>query len=123
MSDYSINQEFTDWRWGIMPTALMVGAKIIEVRARGSYSFSVKNVQELEVQMPELDDLKSYLNAIMSLTVTEVIGELGAADSDIGQLTAVTAQAEQALQAKLEPKFSGLGLQLTAVRVEAIESI
>jgi hypothetical protein len=123
MSIYSLNQEFKDWHWETMPAALKLGSQTATVRARGNYSFSVKNVHELEVQMPELDDLKSYLSAMTSLSVNEVLGELGGTVSDIGQLSTAAGQATQALQAKLEPSFSEVGLQLTTIHVEAIESI
>jgi hypothetical protein len=123
MGIYSLNQEFNDWHWETLPAALKLSSQTVKARARGSCSFSVKNVNELEVQMPELDDLKSYLSAMMSLGVNEMLGELGGTVPDLGQLNTAAGQATQAIQAKLEPSFSEVGLQLTAIHVEAIENI
>ncbi len=55
--------------------------------------------------------------------MTDVLGELSREVADVAQLTAVTEQTTRALQSKLEPKFNALGLQIKAVKIEAIESV
>jgi membrane protease subunit (stomatin/prohibitin family) len=124
MNPYSCNQEYNDLFWGTrMPVAVMIGSDIVELRARGDYSLIVKDPQKLQEQVPDPDDLESYLGSFLSLYVVEFIGELSCAASNVTQLTVVTDQTCMALQAKLEPRLNELGLQLKAVRIEAIEKI
>jgi membrane protease subunit (stomatin/prohibitin family) len=124
MKSYSNNQEYNQLFWGTrMPATVMIGSDIVEVRARGNYSLIVKDPQKLQEQVPDPDDLESYLGSFLSLYVMEFIGELSCAVSNVAQLTMVTDQTCTALRAKLEPKLNELGLELKAVRIEAIEKI
>ncbi|MBI5290749.1 MAG: SPFH domain-containing protein [Chloroflexi bacterium] len=69
------------------------------------------------------DSLTAHVRALLASAMTDVLGELSREVADVAQLTAMTEQITKALQSKLEPKFSALGLQMKAVNIEAIESV
>ena len=124
MSAYRPGQEYTDLRWGTrMPIAVMIGSRVAQLRARGTCTLTVGDAGRLEKQVPDPENLASHLSSLLASSMTEVIGELSAQISDLAQLTTISAQTTQALQSKLEPKCSALGLQLKTVKIEAIESV
>jgi hypothetical protein len=73
--------------------------------------------------VPDPDSLTAHVRALLASAMTDVLGELSREVADVAQLTAVTEKTTRALQAKLEPKFNALGLQMKAVKIEAIESV
>ena len=124
MNAYQPAQEYNDLRWGtMMPVPLMIGSRLVQVRARGLCSLTVQDTQRLQAQVPDPDNLTAHVRALLASAMTDVLGELSLEATDVAQLTAVTEQATRALQSKLEPKFSALGLQMKAVKIEAIESV
>jgi membrane protease subunit (stomatin/prohibitin family) len=124
MTTYQTAQEYNDLRWGtVMPIALMIGSQFLQARARGTYSMTVSDVQLLQQQVPDPDELITQVRSLMANIITETIGELSQEVTSAAQLTTITEHTIQAFQAKIEPKFKALGLQLKAVSIEAIESV
>jgi membrane protease subunit (stomatin/prohibitin family) len=124
MTNYQPAQEYDNLRWGTgMPIPLMIGSQLAQVRARGTCSLIVMDIQQLQQQVPDLDNLTAHVRSLLASTIEETIGELGREASNIAQMTTVTEHTIQAFQMKLEPKFKELGLQLKAVSIEAIESV
>jgi membrane protease subunit (stomatin/prohibitin family) len=124
MSAYQINQEFSDLRWGtMMPVTVMVGSDIVEVRARGTLAVIVVDPGPLAAALPDPDDLPGYLRSQVLPAITDLIGERSTQAANKAQLTAVTPETHQTLQAQLEPRFAALGLRLKSVTVEAIETV
>ncbi len=124
MNAYRPAQEYNDLRWGtMMPVPLMIGSRLVQVRARGICSLTVQDIQRLQAQVPDPDSLTAHVRALLASAMTDVLGELSREVADVAQLTAVTEKTTRTLQSKLEPKFSALGLQMKAVKIEAIESV
>jgi membrane protease subunit (stomatin/prohibitin family) len=96
---------------------------VARLRARGTCALTVREPTLLEKQIADPDNLPAQLNALLASTITDVLGELSSQASDLNQVTAITEQTRQALQSSLEPKCAALGLQLKAVKIEAIESV
>lgn len=124
MNAYQLAQEWNDLRWGtVMPVAVMIGSKLVQVRARGSCSLAVTDPARLEEQVPDPDNLTAYVKSLLAQTITDMLGERSGEVSDVAQLTAITAQTIQTLQTKLELKFNLVGLKLKNVTIETIESL
>ena len=124
MNLYQSGQEINEIHWGTaMPIALKVGSQFVQLRARGTCSLVVQDIQQLQQQVPDPDNLTAHVRALLASVMEETIGELGLQSANVAQLTFVTTQTVQAVQAKLEPKFEQLGLQLKAISIEAIESV
>jgi membrane protease subunit (stomatin/prohibitin family) len=124
MTTYQPAQEYNDLRWGTgMPIPLMIGSQLAQVRARGTCSLMVIDIQRLQQQVPDPDDLTAHVRSLLASIMTETIGELSQEVTNVAQLTTVTEHTIRAFQVKLEPKFKELGLQLKAVSIEAIESV
>jgi len=124
MTAYQVSQEWNDLRWGtVMPVAVMISSKLVQLRARGSCSLAVTDPSRLEEKVPDPDNLAAYVKSLLVLTITDMLGERSGEVSDIAQLTAITAQTIQTLRTKLEPKFNLVGLQLKNVTIETIESL
>jgi membrane protease subunit (stomatin/prohibitin family) len=122
MNTYQLAQEWNDIRWGtVMPVTVMIGSDLVQVRARGSCSLAVTDPSRLESQVPDPDNLISYVKSLLVQTITDMIGERSGEVSDVTQLTTITAQTIQALQTKLELKTNLVGLQLKNVNIETIE--
>lgn len=124
MSAYQPGQEFNNERWGTgMPIMVMVGSNVIQVRARGSFSAAVDDPAQLAAQAPDPDDLPAYMRSLVVSAATDFIGERSQAVATAAQLTAVSAQVAQALQAAVEARFKAAGLRLKSFSLEAIESL
>ena len=117
-------QEFNDLRWGItMPITLMVGSNLVRLRARGSCSLTVVDVQRLKKPVPDPENWTTILHSLLVNTMTEVLGGLSIDASDVVQLTTVTERTTQAFRDNLETKVNAYGLQIKTLNIEAIESI
>ena len=124
MNAYQLAQEWNDLRWGtVMPVAVMIGSKLVQVRARGSCSLAVTDPARLEEKVPDPDNLTAYVRSLLALTITDMLGERSGEVSDVAQLTAITPQTIQALRTTLEPKLDLVGLKLKNVTIEMIESL
>jgi membrane protease subunit (stomatin/prohibitin family) len=124
MNAYQLAQEWNDLRWGtVMPVTVMIGSKLVQVRARGICSVAVTDPVRLEEKVPDPDNLTAYVKSLLAQTITDMIGERSGEVSDVAQLTAITAQTVQTLQTNLESKFNPIGLKLKNVNIEAIETL
>ncbi|HEY5157621.1 MAG TPA: SPFH domain-containing protein [Anaerolineales bacterium] len=124
MNAYQLAQEWNDLRWGtVMPVAVMIGSKLVQVRARGSCSLAVTDPSRLEEKVPDPDNLTAYVRSLLALTITDMLGERSGEVSDVAQLTAITPQTIQALRTTLEPKLDLVGLKIKNVTIETIESL
>ena len=124
MNAYQSAQEWDNLRWGtIMPVTVMIGSIFVEVRARGICSFAVADPVSLEEQVPDPDNLTTYVKSLLAQSIADLLGERSGEVSDIVQLTAITAQTIQTLQTKLDSKFSAIGLRLKSISIETIESL
>jgi membrane protease subunit (stomatin/prohibitin family) len=124
MSTYQSAQEWNDVRWGtVMPVVVMLGSKVVQMRARGSCSLAVTDPLRLEEKVPDPDSLPAYVKSLLAQTITDMLGERSGEVSDVAQLVDITPQTVQAFQAKLEPKFTVVGLKIKSVTIEAIESL
>jgi membrane protease subunit (stomatin/prohibitin family) len=124
MNAYQLAQEWNDLRWGtVMPVTVMIGSKLVQVRARGICSVAVTDPARLEEKVPDPENLTAYVKSLLAQTITDMIGERSGEVSDVAQLTAITAQTIQTFQTNLESKFNPIGLQPKNVTIEAIESV
>ena len=124
MNAYQLDQEWKDLRWGtVIPVAVMIGSKVIQVRARGCCSLAVTEPERLEEKVPLPDNLPAHVKALLVQSMTDMLGEQSAGASEVAQLTTVTPQTVQALQTILEPKFTALGLQIKNLSIEAVECL
>lgn len=124
MNPYQPTQEYNDLRWGtMMPVTVMVGSAIVQVRARGNYSVKVADSTLLAQAVPDPEELMGYLRSLVISVVTDMIGLRSTQVSDVAQLTAISAETVQSFQASLKARFEGVGLQLTKVSIDAIESV
>jgi len=124
MTGYQISQEWNDLRWGtVMPVVVMIGSKLVQLRARGSCSVAVSDAARLDEKVPDPENLPAYVKSLLTQSITDMLGERSTEVSDIAQLTVITPQTIQAFQAALDSKFTTIGLQLKNVTIEAIESL
>jgi len=124
MNAYQLAQEWNDLRWGtVMPVAVMIGSKLVQVRARGSCSLAVTDPARLEEKVPDPGNLAAYVKSLLAQTITDMLGERSGEVSDVAQLTAITPQTIQALRTTLEPKLDLVGLKIKNVTIETIESL
>jgi membrane protease subunit (stomatin/prohibitin family) len=124
MNAYQLAKEWNDLRWGtVMPVTVMIGSKLVQVRARGICSVAVTDPARLEEKVPDPDNLTAYVKSLLAQTITDMIGERSGEVSEVAQLIAITSQTVQAFQTNLESKFNPIGLQLKNVTIEAIESV
>ena len=124
MNAYQLAQEWNDLRWGtVMPVAVMIGSKLVQVRARGSCSLAVTDPARLEEKVPDPGNLAAYVKSLLAQTITDMFGERSGEVSDVAQLTAIIPQTIQALRTTLEPKLDLVGLKIKNVTIETIESL
>jgi membrane protease subunit (stomatin/prohibitin family) len=124
MNAYQSNQEWNDLRWGTgMPVTVMIGSNVVELRARGTFSLAVTDLLRLEQQVPDPDALGATVRSLLVQAITDMLGERSSEVSQVAQLTAINAQTVQALQGRLEPKLTLLGLRLKNVVIDTIESV
>ena len=124
MNTYQFAQEWNDIRWGtMMPIAVMIGAKFVQLRARGLCSFAVTDPALLKEQIPDPENLAAYVKSLIAQSITEMIGERSAEVSQVSELIAIDKMIIQTLQLRLESKFNAIGLTLKNVSIEAIESL
>jgi membrane protease subunit (stomatin/prohibitin family) len=124
MQTYQFAQEWNDIRWGtVMPIAIMIGTKFVQLRARGICSFAVTDPARLKEQIPDPENLTLYVKSLLTQMITEMIGERSAEVSEVAELTTIDKMIIQTLQPRLESKFNAIGLTLKNVSIEAIESL
>ena len=124
MNPYQPAQEYNDLRWGtMMPVTVMVGSAIVQVRARGNYSVKVADSTLLAQAVPDPEELMGHLRSLVISVVTDLIGLRSTQVSDVAQLTAISAETVQSFQTSLKSRFEGVGLQLTKLSIDAIESV
>jgi len=124
MASYQLAQEFVNLRWGtMMPIAVMVNSNIVQLRARGNFSAIVADPARLSAEVPDPENLASFLQSFAVITITDMIGMSSSSASDVRQLTTVTAQTVQAFQTELDSKFNSIGLKLKDASIDAIESV
>jgi membrane protease subunit (stomatin/prohibitin family) len=124
MQTYQFAQEWNDIRWGtVMPIAIMIGTKFVQLRARGICSFAVTDPARLKEQIPDPENLTVYVKSLLTQMITEMIGERSAEVSEVAELTTIDKMIIQTLQPRLESKFNAIGLTLKNVSIEAIESL
>jgi membrane protease subunit (stomatin/prohibitin family) len=122
MAAYQKGQAFNTLRWGTgMPVTVLVGGQVSEVRARGTYAMVVSDPAKLAEQVPNPDDLPAQVRMLAVLAVNETLGERSGQGLDAAHFTAITPELNQVFQARLAPRLSEVGLQLTQANVEAIE--
>jgi membrane protease subunit (stomatin/prohibitin family) len=124
MNAYQLAQEWNDLRWGtVMPITVMISSKLVQLRARGICSLAVTDPSRLEEQVPDPENLISYVKSLLAQAITDLIGERSSEASDAAQLIAITVPMIKLFQTNLEPKFNAVGLKLKNVSIETIESI
>lgn len=124
MTTDTFNQDYNDQRWGTrMPIALMIGSAVVELRARGTYSLTVVDSQRLQTEISDPEDLPNFVGSLVTVALTDAIGQMAQKATRVTQLTQSTEPVAQALRAGLESKLNALGLQLRALKVEAIEQV
>ena len=124
MNAYQLAQEWNDLRWGtVMAIKVMIGSKLVQLRARGICSLAVTDPSRLEEHVPDPENLISYVKSLLAQTITDLIGEQSSEVSDVALLTGVTTLTIELFQKKLESKFSAVGLKLKNVSIETIESL
>ena len=124
MSTYQLAQEYKDIRWGtLMPVDVMVGSTYAQVRAFGLVSVRVVDPAQLEAQVPDPADLTRQVPMQVSRAIMDMIGMRSQQVSTVAELTIVTPETVQTLQAMLEPFYSALGLQLTQVSIQSMQTM
>jgi membrane protease subunit (stomatin/prohibitin family) len=123
MTAYQTGQEFNALRWGVMPVALMVGGTFAQVRARGTFSAVIADPKLLAEALPDAEALPRYLQNLLGSTMTDTIGERSAVVTTLEQLTALTPETVQVLEHIAQARFAAIGMRLTDVQIEAIESV
>lgn len=124
MSDTGINQELTDVRWGTgMPSVVMIGADMLRVRARGTFSVTVEDIQKLNSKIEDLTTLKGRLTSLLVSKVTDSISELGAEVSDINEILGASEKIVSAVKTQMESLLQEMGLRLMVFSVEAVEKM
>src|SRR5512134_2746284 len=109
MDTYDAEQEYKDLRWGTMtPIAVRVGSRIVQLRARGTCSVRVRDVQALQEQIPDPASLPGFVRNVLAGTLADVLAELSLTASDTAQLTTASEATLQALRANIEPKFNSV---------------
>ena len=66
-----------------MPIALMVGSQFGQLRARGTCSLMVKEIQLLQKHVPDPDGLTARVRAHMGSLIEETKGELCSDATDV----------------------------------------
>ncbi len=124
MNAYNVGQEYNNLRWGtMMPIALSVGSQFVQVRARGTCSVMVQDVERFQQQVSNPAEAAVYVQSLMAVALSDMFGERSAAVSDIKELTTINEATVQALRSRFEPKCNEVGLQLKALSIDAIETI
>ncbi len=124
MTPYEKNQELSDIRWWTgMPTALMVGSEIIQVRARGIATLAIVDADKAATVISDPGDLESSLRPLIAASIIEALGELGQTVAAVTQLTTINATTINFFTAKLDNRLADAGLQVKQLEVEAIESV
>ena len=124
MASYQFAQEFVNLRWGtLMPIAVMVNSNIVQLRARGNFSAIVADPARLSAEVPDPENIASFLQSFAVITITDMIGMQSSSAPDVRQLTTITAQTVQTFQAEFDSKFKSIGLKLKDASIDAIESV
>jgi membrane protease subunit (stomatin/prohibitin family) len=122
MTAYQIAQEYSNLRWGTMlPVAVMLGGKVVEVRARGSFSVTVGDPDRLAQEISDPQALAGCLRPYMTNIASLWIGERAGQVASPAELSAITPQLVQGFRSEVEDMLTGMGLRLTDLSIEAIE--
>jgi hypothetical protein len=121
MPAYQKAQTYTDLRWGIMPTAMLIGGAIVEARARGTCAVAVADPGRLAEQVPNPEDLPGLVRSLAGQAIADLLGQRGLQAADAAQFTVVDPAVLQALHDALAPRLAQVGLELKALCIDAIE--
>jgi len=89
MNAYQPSQEWNNLRWGtVMPITVMIGSKLVQLRAWGSCSVAGTDPARLEEKVPDPDNLVAYVKSLLLQTFTDMLAERSGEVSDVAQLTA-----------------------------------
>ena len=124
MAPYQLAQEFVNLRWGtMMPIAVMFNSNVVQLRARENFSAIVADPARLSAEIPDPENIASFLQSFAVITITDMIGMQSSSAPDVRQLTTITAQTVQTFQAEFDSKFKSIGLKLKDASIDAIESV
>ena len=123
MAAYQTGQVFTNLLWGTMPMGMLVGGQAVEARARGTCAVAVADPALLAAQLPDPEDLPGYVRSQFARAVNDLLGERSQQAADAAQFTAINPATYQAFRDEVEPQLAACGLQLKAMRIEAIEIV
>lgn len=115
-------QEFNDLPWGTpMPVMLRIGAGVVSVVARGSYSVAVSDEGRFRERVGDVDGLRSQARPILASKLADALGSIAASKASMAELAASSAEIAAAVKSQAEQGFNALGLTVTQVKIEAIE--
>jgi hypothetical protein len=120
MNVYTLHQEFNDLTWFHANAMTILAGMPVTVRGAGKLSVKVTNPEILEQSIAnpaEIERVRSILTTVFG----EVIENL--AVSSKSQILGMKGQLEIELRQKAEPKFNGLGLQITKLTLDQLQPV
>jgi len=127
---YVSMKDFADRRWGT-PSPIIVrnpgmGVGVALLQAFGSYSFVVKDPQQLVTQLVgakasySLTEIENRLRNMMLSKLQDILADLGAKHS-VPELLGLTIEIGDAIRAKAQDDFAAIGLTLKSFYVASIK--
>lgn len=124
MNTYQDIQEFNDLLWGTpAPIMTMVNSQLVQLRARGSCSLTVKDASLLQEKVPDSNSLTPQVRSLLANAVTDIIAQVSQQAPNTTQLISMKDEITSALQSKIEPAFNEMGLSIKKLEIQAIESM
>jgi len=120
MSIYTVQQEFNDLTWFHANAMTIIAGMPVTVRGAGKLSVKVTNPEILEQSIAnpaEIERVRSILTTVFG----EIVENL--AVSNKNHILGMKEQLEIELQQRAEPKFNGLGLQITKLTLDQLSLV
>jgi len=120
MSVYTVQQEFNDLMWFHASAMTIIAGMPVTVRGAGKLSVKVTHPEVLEQSISnpaEIERVRSILTTIFG----EIVENLTVSNKN--HIFGMKGQLEIELQQKAEPKFSGLGLQITKLTLDQLQPV
>jgi len=122
MSIYTLNQAFNDLAWFHPSAMTLIAGKLVTVRVAGKVSVVVSDPGLLEQKIPDPAQIER-LRTILADAFGEIIAEATDQAANKMQIPAMKGQLENTLRQKVEPTFIALGLQITKLAIEQLQSM
>ena len=124
MSAFFNGQVFRDVLWATpLPVTVRIGSEQERVRVRGVVSVGVVDADRMDETVSDPNALEPRVRQILADAVSDAIAENSQAVSDVNELMEMDEKLKDTVLQKAEAAFKEMGMNITSLEVQAIETV